>query len=112
MLKRSIEIFIISLFFLILKWELDLCLQMASIMLLFFIVKDLLKQSPPLFSYGLLTYTVSLLLNVSAFLINNKFNTIFLHLLFSILMGFDLLLPYIKNKMSKKTGAGSGNEKT
>lgn len=45
-LKRCLGIFIISLFFLILKFQLDFCLEIASIMLLVFVVKDLLKQSP------------------------------------------------------------------
>ena len=103
MLKRFLEIFIISFFvFFILKWKLDFCLELASILLLFFIVRDLLKQSPPRFFYGLLTYALSLSLIVFAFLISNSFNTVFLHLIFSILLGFDILLPYIKNKISKK----------
>lgn len=101
-LKRCLGIFIIFLFFLILKFQLDFCLEIASIMLLVFVVKDLLKQSPPLFAHALLAYALSLLLDVSAFLINDSFNILFLHLLFSVLIGFNILFPYVKNRISKK----------
>jgi hypothetical protein len=86
----------LSIFFII-GAEIDFCLELGGFMLLMFVVDDLLKKEAAINLKILSVYIISLLLVLLAFLINDSIRGIIIHIIFTLLVGADVII-YKKRK--------------
>lgn len=95
MRKKLLWITVLSFIFLFIGISVDFCARIASLMILFLVVEDLLEEWRKCFWQILVTYIISTGLCIISTIMDNNLKLLILHMFFSLL----LLLKAIWNEM-------------